>query len=172
MILVHRALLATLIAGGLLFTGCGGSKQSAPRSTSKKPKKVMASQDEYELEELEPGQGPKPKKGDRVEVNYAGYLVAGRGKDGKLIAGEEFDSSRGRSKAFSFKVGDLEVIRGWEDAILEMQAGGRYRLVVPPKQGYGDRGQPPKIPPDATLIFDMELVRIVKKGKKYKPLAK
>lgn len=96
------------------------------------------------------GQGTEAKTGDTVSVHYLGMLT-----DGK-----KFDSSYDRGTPFEFKLGENKVIRGWEEGILGMKVGGKRKLTVPPSLGYGVQGYPPVIPPDATLIFEVELLKI------------
>ena len=97
------------------------------------------------------GTGPKPEKGDTVKVHYTG----------KLTDGTVFDSSKGRG-AFTFKVGTGQVIRGWDEGVIDMKVGEVRELVIPPNLGYGSRGAGNVIPPDATLVFEVELLEIVK----------
>ena len=98
------------------------------------------------------GTGPEPKAGQQVTVHYTGWLDEG-GKRGK-----KFDSSRDRGQPFSFKIGAGQVIRGWDEGVATMKAGGRRILTIPPELGYGPRGAGGVIPPNATLIFDVELI--------------
>ena len=97
------------------------------------------------------GTGPKPEKGDTVKVHYTG----------KLTDGTVFDSSRGRGP-FTFKVGTGQVIRGWDEGVVDMKVGEVRELVIPPNLGYGSRGAGNLIPPDATLVFEVEMIEIVK----------
>ncbi|GJE76349.1 MULTISPECIES: FKBP-type peptidyl-prolyl cis-trans isomerase [Methylorubrum] len=99
------------------------------------------------------GTGPEPQTGQQVTVHYTGWLDAGGGKQGK-----KFDSSRDRGQPFSFKIGAGQVIRGWDEGVATMKAGGRRILTIPPELGYGARGAGGVIPPNATLIFDVELI--------------
>ncbi len=98
------------------------------------------------------GTGPEPKTGQQVTVHYTGWLDQ-NGKQGK-----KFDSSRDRGQPFSFQIGAGQVIRGWDEGVATMKAGGRRTLVIPPELGYGARGAGGVIPPGATLIFDVELI--------------
>ncbi len=99
--------------------------------------------------DIKVGSGPAVKAGDSVSVHYVG----------KLVDGKEFDSSLARNQPFEFRVGQGVVIKGWDIGLVGMQAGGVRRLVIPPEQAYGARGVP-GIPPDSTLIFDIELLKI------------
>ena len=98
------------------------------------------------------GTGPEPKAGQKVSVHYTGWLDEG-GKPGK-----KFDSSRDRGTPFSFTLGAGQVISGWDTGVATMKIGGKRTLIIPPDQGYGARGAGGVIPPNATLIFDVELL--------------
>ena len=98
------------------------------------------------------GTGPEPKAGQKVSVHYTGWLDDG-GKPGK-----KFDSSRDRGTPFTFTLGAGQVIAGWDTGVATMKVGGKRTLIIPPDQGYGPRGAGGVIPPNATLIFDVELL--------------
>jgi peptidylprolyl isomerase len=100
--------------------------------------------------EVSAGSGAIPNDGQVVVVHFTGWLDDGT----------QFDSSKTR-KAFGFPLGSGQVIRGWDEGVRGMRVGGTRRLVVPAALGYGSRGVPGRIPPDATLTFDIQLLRIV-----------
>jgi hypothetical protein len=96
------------------------------------------------------GTGREAKSGDTVSVHYVGTLTNG----------SEFDSSRGRNMPFTFRLGQGQVIKGWDDGVAGMKVGGKRKLVIPPSMGYGERGAPPKIPGNSTLVFEVELLEV------------
>jgi FKBP-type peptidyl-prolyl cis-trans isomerase len=102
------------------------------------------------VEILKEGNGPKPTPGKQVTVHY----------DGKLTNGTTFDSSRQRGQPFKFQIGKGMVIKGWDQGVMGMSVGQTCRLTIPPHLGYGASGAGGVIPPNATLIFDVELLEI------------
>lgn len=104
-----------------------------------------------EVETISPGDGRTfPKKGQTCVVHYIGMLQNGK----------KFDSSRDRNKAFRFSIGRGEVIKGWEEGLAQMSLGQRAKLTCTPDMAYGTTGHPGVIPPNATLIFDVELLSL------------
>ena len=98
------------------------------------------------------GTGAEAKSGNMVSVHYTGWLYT----DG--VAGAKFDSSKDRGEPFKFSLGGGQVIRGWDEGVAGMKIGGTRRLVIPPALGYGARGAGGAIPPNATLLFEVELL--------------
>jgi peptidylprolyl isomerase len=96
------------------------------------------------------GSGAQPAKGKRVSVHYTG----------RLTNGKKFDSSVDRGDPFEFTIGVGQVIRGWDEGVMSMKVGGKRQLIIPSDLGYGARGAPPAIPPNAELIFDVELLGV------------
>ena len=100
------------------------------------------------------GTGPSPKPGQTVIVHYTGWLYE-NGKKGK-----KFDSSLDRGQPFEFPIGKGQVIAGWDEGVATMKVGGKRTLIIPPSLGYGTNGAGGVIPPNATLIFDVELLGV------------
>ncbi len=101
-----------------------------------------------QVEILKQGAGPKPKAGQDVSVHYTGTLANGT----------KFDSSRDRGRPFTFNLGAGQVIRGWDEGVALLTVGSHAKLTIPPTLGYGAAGAGGVIPPNATLIFDIELL--------------
>ncbi len=102
------------------------------------------------ITDLEPGQGHEARAGQTVEVHYTGWLENGT----------KFDSSLDRRQPFRFRLGGGEVIRGWDEGVAGMKVGGKRKLVIPAALGYGARGAGGVIPPNATLVFEVELLGV------------
>ncbi|HEX9068278.1 MAG TPA: FKBP-type peptidyl-prolyl cis-trans isomerase [Ktedonobacterales bacterium] len=104
----------------------------------------------FQFIDVTAGSGAEAKPGQQVSVHYTGWLTTG----------EKFDSSVDRGQPFQFQLGAGGVIKGWDLGVAGMRVGGRRRLIIPASLGYGARGYPPVIPPNATLIFDVELLKV------------
>jgi FKBP-type peptidyl-prolyl cis-trans isomerase len=139
-----RKLCFLLAALALMLTLCsceGPTRVSGPGTASPSGLKYW---------DIKVGTGAVAEKGKKVVVNYTGWLTNGK----------KFDSSVDRYRPFVFPLGAGVVIQGWDEGVAGMREGGKRQLLVPPALGYGARGAPPDIPPDATLVFDVELMKV------------
>lgn len=136
-----RIKILSLFVFLLILSGCSEEKKNTGET-------VTATGLRYT--EIAIGTGETPKFGEKVTIHYTGYLM-----DGK-----KFDSSKDRYKAYTFKVGSGTTLKGWEEGVLTMKVGGKRRLVVPSELAYGERGVQGSIPPNATVVFEIELLSI------------
>jgi FKBP-type peptidyl-prolyl cis-trans isomerase FkpA len=154
---VPRTLCSLTLALAFAFGGAWGCEQKVPepapepRPAAKPPEPEKPEPPDLIKEDVQVGTGAECKDGDKVKVHYTGKL---------LKTGFKFDSSVGKTP-FEFTLGKGEVIKGWDQGVVGMKVGGKRKLTIPSKLGYGDDGSPPKIPGKATLVFDVELVEIV-----------
>lgn len=128
----------------ILAAGCGGSTETGTVT-------------ELIREDARVGVGAEAQPGRRVVVHYTGWLYEESRPDRK---GAKFDSSLDRDEPFSFSLGAGEVIRGWDEGVAGMRVGGQRTLTIPPNLGYGAQGAGGVIPPNATLLFEVELLEI------------
>lgn len=108
-------------------------------------------------QDVKTGTGVEATPGRRVQVHYTGWLYDEGRSDHK---GRKFDSSRDRNEPFTFRLGNGEVIPGWDQGVVGMKVGGERTLTIPPALGYGAQGAGGVIPPNATLVFDVELLNV------------
>ncbi|CDK30923.1 FKBP-type peptidyl-prolyl cis-trans isomerase [Candidatus Babela massiliensis] len=141
-----------------LLMGCWNTKSNEKsnkienkKSTNMERQKTSTGL-EYEI--ITPGNGESPNKGQKVTVNYTGWLD----NNGQL--GTKFDSSVDRNQPFTFIIGVGQVIKGWDEGVMSMKVGEKRRLFIPADLGYGAYGAGRVIPPNAKLIFDVELLKI------------
>ena len=125
-----------------------GTPASAREEAFKKTASGLQYQDTKE------GTGPQPKTGQTCTMHYTGWLY-NNGKKGK-----KFDSSVDKGRPFPFTIGQGEVIQGWDEGVASMKVGGKRTLIIPPDLGYGPRGAGGAIPPNATLLFEVELLGV------------
>ena len=130
---------------------------SAESQISQKEMKLEKNITSLIIKDTVVGNGRQAEKGLAVTVHYTGWLYDPNQKDGK---GKKFDSSLDRNDPFVFNLGAGQVIRGWDDGVDGMKIHGKRTLIIPPDMGYGSRGAGGVIPPNATLIFDVELLGV------------
>lgn len=148
-LLLFVALTAAACGGGEPTTDAGGPPDDDCDTSP------VTTDSGLEYQEIECGDGETAESGDTVVVHYTGTLADGT----------KFDSSLDRGEPFTFPLGAGQVIKGWDEGLVGMKVGGKRKLTIPPELGYGPAGSPPVIPPNATLIFDVELLDIQpKKG--------
>jgi peptidylprolyl isomerase len=137
-----------------LVGGCDRSERSATPATGPSASggtmdaKTETTASGLQYVDVKPGTGASPQKGQTVSVQYTGWL----------LDGTKFDSSRDRNQPFSFRLGQGQVIKGWDEGVATMKIGGVRKLIIPPELGYGARGAGGVIPPNATLTFEVELL--------------
>jgi FKBP-type peptidyl-prolyl cis-trans isomerase len=148
----QRSWLASAVLAGLCLALVLSSGGAAPGKDKKKEPKTVTTKSGLKYQDLKVGKGAAVKKGDTIEVHYTGWLAKG---------GKKFDSSHDRKKPFRFKVGG-RVIAGWNEGVVGMKVGGKRKLMIPSKLGYGEDGAGDDIPPNADLVFDVELLKIIK----------
>ncbi len=144
-IIIICAIVAAFVIGAaaLLFSGKGG------QGTGKVGEEVTTASGLKYIEEAI-GTGESPTRGKTVTVHYTGTLEDGT----------KFDSSVDKGQPYTFRYGVTSLIAGWNEALSTMKPGGKRRLIIPPNLGYGPQGNPPRIPPNATLFFELELLDV------------
>jgi FKBP-type peptidyl-prolyl cis-trans isomerase FkpA len=155
----RTAIIAPLaVAVAVLFPSFSASAQAtgAP-PTNQGASKLDAMPKELQKTDVKQGTGAEATSGKVVVVHYTGWLYDPAKPDGK---GAKFDSSRDRGQTFDFPLGAGRVIKGWDQGVAGMKVGGQRTLIIPPDMGYGARGAGGVIPPNATLIFDVELFEV------------
>jgi peptidylprolyl isomerase len=145
------ALLALSVA--LAVPTLLGAGAAAPAS-AQTPGKTMTTASGLKITDTQDGTGASPKPGQTCVMHYTGWLYVNGAK------GQKFDSSVDRGQPFEFRIGVGQVIKGWDEGVATMKVGGKRTLIIPPELGYGARGAGGVIPPNATLIFDVELLGV------------
>ena len=139
------ATISIVSTGFLIMSNDNASAQSG---------KPVTTSSGLQMIDTQAGTGASPKQGQTAVVHYTGYLNDNGNK------GKKFDSSVDRGQPFEFPIGQGRVIKGWDEGVASMKVGGKRTLIIPPQLGYGARGAGGAIPPNATLIFDVELVGV------------
>jgi FKBP-type peptidyl-prolyl cis-trans isomerase FkpA len=154
-IIVVVAVFVLIMAGLVVFDSVFMKKGNAP--TSVVPTPTTAPTQGLKMTEVKEGSGAEAVAGKLVVVHYTGWLYDETAPENK---GTKFDSSRDRGDPFDFPLGAGHVIKGWDQGVAGMKVGGQRTLVIPPELGYGARGAGGVIPPNATLVFDVELLDV------------
>ena len=146
------SLLLTFIAltAAMVFAQAGMKHTDNSKPTDVSSMKSTKTPDGLEYWDIKEGSGQVAKSGDTVVVHYTGWLTSGK----------KFDSSVDRGQPFDFSLGRGMVIKGWDEGVQGMKVGGTRRLTIPPQLGYGARGAGGVIPPNATLVFEVELLDV------------
>lgn len=157
---------ATITFAAVLLTACGqpdapsgevAAPADAQPQSGGQTTEAMETITELQIIEVDEGEGAAAAAGQSVIVHYTGWLYDPSQPENK---GTKFDSSVDRGQPFSFPLGAGRVIKGWDQGVAGMFVGGKRLLVIPPDLGYGSRGAGAVIPPDATLLFEVELLEI------------
>ena len=144
-----------LMALALGITSIGIAVVGAPsKAMAQATGKTMPSSSGLQITDTKVGDGATPKTGQTCVMHYTGWLYQNGAK------GKKFDSSVDRGEPFEFAIGTHQVIRGWDEGVATMKVGGKRTLIIPPELGYGARGAGGVIPPNATLLFDVELLDV------------
>ncbi|MEZ5853059.1 MAG: FKBP-type peptidyl-prolyl cis-trans isomerase [Hyphomicrobiaceae bacterium] len=146
---VRRAITGSVLVLSALLPGVAASTAHAQTNG-----KTMTTSSGLQITDSTVGTGATPAKGQRCSMHYTGWLY----QDGKK--GAKFDSSVDRGQPFEFILGVGQVIKGWDEGVASMKVGGKRSLIIPPDLGYGARGAGGVIPPNATLLFEVELLGV------------
>jgi peptidylprolyl isomerase len=138
----------------ILTTMLGGVAAAIAKSASAQTGKAMTTASGLQIIDIKEGTGASPKPGQTCVMHYTGWLYENGQK------GKKFDSSVDRNEPFDFPIGAGRVIKGWDEGVATMKVGGKRTLIIPPALGYGARGAGGVIPPNATLMFDVELLAV------------
>ena len=139
-----------LFALCVVLLGCG----AATTATAQANGRTIVTPSGLRITDTKIGSGTTPRTGQICVMHYTGWLF----QNG--VKGQKFDSSLDRGKPFEFVIGTRQVIAGWDEGVATMKVGGKRTLIIPPELGYGARGAANVIPPNATLIFDVELLDV------------
>jgi FKBP-type peptidyl-prolyl cis-trans isomerase len=155
--------LAALFAATILaISACSDKEQAAPAQPTQTNQPTQPTTEKNSMAQLikndiKQGTGAEAVSGKNVSVHYTGWLYDEAAPEHK---GKKFDSSRDRNEPFEFSLGAGMVIQGWDQGVVGMKIGGQRTLIIPAEMGYGKRGAGGVIPPNATLVFDVELLAV------------
>src|SRR5262245_46171728 len=147
--LLPRAMTALALVAALT-----GGCFTPTTATAQEVGKIVTTPSGLQIIDTQIGTGATPRPGQTCVMHYTGWLYEGGAK------GQKFDSSLDRRQPFEFPIGQGRVIRGWDEGVASMKVGGKRTLIIPPNLGYGARGAGGVIPPNATLIFEVELLGV------------
>jgi len=147
---IGAIMLVNMSVGPLSKEHAAPATQTQPSPTSSPSIENQNNQNKMTIEDIKRGTGVEAKNGDTVSVQYTGTL----------LNGTKFDSSYDHGQPFSFTLGQSQVIQGWDQGVLGMKIGGKRKLTIPPSLAYGERGAGNVIPPNATLVFEIELLGV------------
>ncbi|MEB4593057.1 FKBP-type peptidyl-prolyl cis-trans isomerase [Candidatus Thiothrix sp. Deng01] len=150
--------LVLTLSTSIFMAACSDKTANTQAADAKtEPKTETSKMTELVKTDVKVGDGAEATTGKNVSVHYTGWLYDETAQDKH---GVKFDSSRDRGEPFTFPLGGGRVIKGWDEGVAGMKIGGQRTLVIPPEMGYGARGAGGVIPPNATLIFDVELLGV------------
>jgi peptidylprolyl isomerase len=153
---VSRRACALPVLGAVLATA-GFLTTGATRASAQTSGRTMTTASGLKIIDSKAGTGATPQPGQTCVMHYTGWLYDEHAKDHH---GTKFDSSVDRNQPFEFQIGRGMVIKGWDEGVATMKVGGKRTLIIPPQLGYGARGAGGVIPPNATLVFDVELLGV------------
>ena len=149
-----RAFPRAVVLVGLALVTTTAGVFAAPPTAMAQVGKTMTTSSGLQITDSKVGTGATPKSGQTCVMHYTGWLYENGAK------GKKFDSSLDRGQPFEFPIGQRRVIAGWDEGVASMKVGGKRTLIIPPALGYGARGAGGVIPPNATLIFEVELLDV------------
>jgi peptidylprolyl isomerase len=145
---------AGALAAFALIAGLSLALAASPATAQTSVKKIMTTASGLQIKDTVEGTGASPQRGQTCVMHYTGWLY------NNGIKGAKFDSSVDRGEPFEFTIGVGQVIKGWDEGVSTMKVGGKRTLIIPPALGYGARGAGGVIPPNAVLMFDVELLGV------------